>query len=46
MDCRVKPGNDGGNQGTSVLHPFDRDLLFSGRNDATSAFSCAFGLRT
>jgi len=27
MDCRVKPGNDGGNRGTSVLHPFDRDLL-------------------
>jgi hypothetical protein len=27
MDCRVKPGNDGGNRGTSVQHPFDRDWL-------------------
>jgi hypothetical protein len=27
MDCRVKPGNDGGNRATSVPHPFDRDLL-------------------
>src|SRR5258708_21621996 len=26
-DFGVKPGNDGGNRGTSVLHPFDRDLL-------------------
>jgi hypothetical protein len=22
MDCRVKPGNDGGNRGTSAPHPF------------------------
>jgi hypothetical protein len=28
-DFGVKPGKDGGNRGTSVLHPFDRDLLFS-----------------
>jgi hypothetical protein len=27
MDPRVKPGNDGGKRGTSVLHPFQRDLL-------------------
>jgi hypothetical protein len=26
-DFGVKPGNDGGSSGTSVLHPFDRDLL-------------------
>jgi hypothetical protein len=26
-DFGVKPGNDGGNRGTSVLHPFDRDFL-------------------
>src|SRR6266849_5575960 len=26
-DFGVKLGNDGGNRGTSVLHPFDRDLL-------------------
>src|SRR5258708_12339532 len=26
-DFGVKPGNDGGNRGTSVPHPFDRDLL-------------------
>src|SRR5216683_870301 len=32
MDCRVKPGNDGGNRGTSVLHPFDRDLLLARQN--------------
>jgi hypothetical protein len=26
-DFGVKPGNDGGNRGTSVLYAFDRDLL-------------------
>jgi hypothetical protein len=26
-DFGVKLGNDGGNRGTSVPHPFDRDLL-------------------
>jgi hypothetical protein len=27
-DFGVKPGNDAGNRGTTVLHPFDRDFLF------------------
>jgi hypothetical protein len=26
-DFGVKPGNDGGNRGTSVPQPFDRDFL-------------------
>ncbi len=30
-DFGVKPGNDSGNRGTSVLHPFDRDLLLMSR---------------
>jgi hypothetical protein len=30
-DFGVKPGNDGGNRGTSVLYPFDRDPLLVSR---------------
>jgi hypothetical protein len=41
-DFGVKPGNDGGNRGTSVLHPFDRDLLFSFQ---ASPCSVGIGLR-
>jgi hypothetical protein len=32
-DFGVKPGNDGGNRRTSVLHPFDRDLLLERDDD-------------
>jgi hypothetical protein len=27
MDCRVKPGNDGGETAATILHPFERDPL-------------------
>ena len=36
-DFGVKPGNDGGNRGTSVLHPFDRDLLLVALNIVQAA---------
>ena len=49
MDCRVKPGNDGGNRGTSVLHPFDRDLLLviadGRRRNGFRRLEIAFGPR-
>jgi hypothetical protein len=27
MDCRVKPGNDGAETVSTILHPFDQELL-------------------
>jgi hypothetical protein len=36
-DFGVKPGNDGGNRGTSVPHPFDRDLLLAEHRAAPRA---------
>jgi hypothetical protein len=27
MDCRVKPGNDGGQTVPTILHPFEREPI-------------------